>query len=139
MPSPADQVGLKGQAAGLGVDEGAHAVVGHRQQRCAQPVPARELARDARERPACLQSGRAPEVGREVAIAELEPGGLAQASQRAEAGEGLAGQTPATVGIRSARERVEDGVEIGRDVEPEELLVVPRIADDGETPGINAP
>src|SRR5262249_57390824 len=39
----------------------------------------------------------------------------------------------------SARERVENGVEIGRDVEPEELLVVPRVADDGETPGINAP
>src|SRR5262249_58372191 len=75
----------------------------------------------------------------QVAVAELEPGRLAEPAEGTEAGERLASEPPAPLRIGAAGERVEDGVQIGRHVEPEELLVVPGVADDDEPPGISAP
>src|SRR5947207_3101310 len=59
-------------------------------------------------------------------------GGLAEPAERAEAGEGVARDTPAPHRVAPPGERVEDGVEVRGDVETEELLVVARVADDGE-------
>src|SRR5262249_40649555 len=120
------------------MDERAHAIVAHRQQHGAEALAPRDLARDARQRPARAQALRAPQVRRQVAVAELEPGRLAEPAEGTEAGERLAGKPPAPLRIGAAGERVEDRVQIGRDVEPEELLVVPGVADDDEAPGISA-
>jgi len=83
-----------------------------------------------RQCPARVEARRAEEVRGEIAVAEREPRGLAEPAERAETGERVAREAPPAPGVRAARERIEDGVEVGRDVEPEEDLVVARVADD---------
>ena len=39
-------------------------------------------------------------------------------------------EAPARLRVHDIRERVDDGIEVGRDVEAEELFVVGRVADD---------
>ena len=95
-------------------------------------MDARERCGHPGERPARAQACGAEEVRGEVAVAEREPGGLAEPAERAEAGEGVARDTPAPHRVAPPGERVEDGVEVRGDVETEELLVVARVADDGE-------
>ena len=66
----------------------------------------------------------------EIAVAEREPRGLAEPAERAETGERIALEAPPAPGVGAARERIDDGVEVRRDVEAEEDLVVARVADD---------
>jgi hypothetical protein len=89
-------------------------------------------------RPSGAEPGRPEEVRREVPVAQTEPRGLAEGRQRTQRGERVALDTPALRRIGQRRQRVEDGVEIGGDVEPEELLVVARIPDDGDVGGVSA-
>src|SRR5438093_1710266 len=81
----------------------------------------------------------APQMGREVAVAQAEPGGQPEPAQGHEARERVAREAPPAAAGGEAGERVDDGVEVGRDVEPEELLVVTGVADDGEAPRVSAP
>ena len=53
------------------------------------------------------------------------------AAERVERGEGLAFEAPALGDVRRAGERVGDGVEVGGDVQPVELVVVAGV-DDGD-------
>ena len=77
------------------------------------------------------QALRAEEVGREVLVAEAEPRGHVVAGERVERRERLAFEAPALRGVRRAGERVGDGVEVGGDVQPVELVVVAGV-DDGD-------
>src|SRR5205809_1020595 len=78
---------------------------------------------EARERPGGAEAGSAGGVGREVAVAEPEPGRESDPAQGGQAGEAVAREAAPATPRRDAGERVDDGVEVRRDVEPEELLV----------------
>src|SRR5437879_7357474 len=75
---------------------------------------------------------------REVAVPEPEPARESDPAQRGQAGEAVAREAPPATPRRDAGERVDDGVEVRRDVEPEELLVVAGVADDREPPRVSA-
>ena len=74
----------------------------------------------------------------EVAVAEPEPGRAATGTHLVEDAEGVARDAPAALAMDAARERVEDGVEVRRDVEPEEVLVVAGVPDDGDPRRVDA-
>src|SRR5207249_4740016 len=70
---------------------------------------------------------------------EPEPGRESEPAQGRQAGEAVAREPPPATLRCEAGERVDDGIEVRRDVEPEELLVVAGVADDREPPRVNAP
>ena len=71
----------------------------------------------------------AEQVRREIAIAKVEPGLAVEAGERAQRVEALALKAPSGRRIGGAGERVDDRVEVGRDVKPVELLVVAGVDD----------
>src|ERR1700686_5181527 len=68
----------------------------------------------------------------EVAVAEVEPGFAVEPAQRVERVEALALETPSVGAIDDAGERVNHRVDIGRNVEPVEMLVIAGIDDDAQ-------
>ena len=83
-----------------------------------------------RQRLALAERLRAHEVEADVEIAEHEPALATPGAGRLERLPRLAGPPPAALGVVQAGEAVEDGVEIGRDVQAEHLQVVADVADD---------
>ncbi len=75
----------------------------------------------------------------EVAIAESEPRLAVKALERRQHVEGFALEAPSLCAIHRARERVGDGVDVGRDVQPVKGLVVAGVDDDGQPRGIDTP
>src|SRR5215831_8905638 len=71
----------------------------------------------------------------EVAVAEREPGLAVERAHGVERVPRLSGAPPAALLVVEPGERVEDRVEIRRDVEPQHLDVVADIPDDGDVPG----
>ena len=88
-----------------------------------------DLGGDLGEGRALLEPAGAVEVGREVAVAEPEPGRLAVAVERVHHAEALVGEAPALLGVLGAGERVGDGVEVGGDGEAVEAVVVGGVHD----------
>ena len=76
------------------------------------------------------QPRRPRDVGREVAVAEPEPGRLAVLGQAVHDGPGLAGETPAALVVEPARQHVHDRVVVGHDEQAVPLGVVARVGDD---------
>ena len=111
-------------------DAGGDLVVGHRQQAAREAPGGGDVGGDRRERLARPQPLGAVQVGGEVAVADVEPGGHAVALERAEGHEGLAREAPAGLGVVGAGERVGDGIEVGADPQPVEPVVVAGIAHD---------
>ena len=68
----------------------------------------------------------------DVEVTEHEPALAAPGAGRLERLPCLAGPPPAALRVVQAREPVEDGVEVGRNVEAEHLEVVADVADDRE-------
>src|SRR5262249_57289253 len=85
---------------------------------------------DRGERVAGAQRLRPHEVDAEVEVAEPEPALAAELGDGLERLPGLARAAPALRLVEAAGERVEDRVEVGRDVEPEHLEVVADVAHD---------
>ena len=100
-----------------------------------EPPTGRDLGGDLRERRALAPAGRAVEVGAEVAVAEVEPRGAAEPSERLHRLPRLAGQAPAPLGVDLAGERVGDRVEIGADRQAVQLDVVADVDDGGDLVG----
>ena len=73
----------------------------------------------------------------EVAIAESEPGVPVESLQCAEHVTAVAANAPTAIARCQARQGVDDGVEIRRNVEPVKLLVVAGVDDDGQVIGID--
>ena len=71
-------------------------------------------------------------MGRQVLVAEVEPGVGAVGVQPLQRVKGLTGDAPAGFGVGQAGERVHHGVHVGRDVQTVKLLVVGGVDDDGE-------
>ena len=74
-------------------------------------------------------------MGREVTVTEAEPGRLAVAVERVHDAEALVGEAPALLGVLGAGERVGHGVEVGRDGEAVEAVVVGGVHHDGDRAG----
>src|ERR1700677_2729200 len=68
-------------------------------------------------------------MGRKVTVAEIEPGLAVVASQGFERVEALALEAPAVGLVDDAAQRIGDGIDIRRDVESKELLVVTGVHD----------
>src|SRR5437016_113100 len=79
-----------------------------------------------------MTTARALDMRREIAVAEAEPGLAAQGFERRHKGPGLAAAPPAEFGVVVARERVEQRIEIRRDLKPEMHEIIARIGDDGQ-------
>ena len=75
---------------------------------------------------------RAPQVGAQVAVAELEPGRRAQSREHPGARPGLVADAPAGLLVGQPGEGVQQRVEVGRHGQPVELQVVARVGHDGQ-------
>ena len=96
----------------------------------ATPSRFAEPARHGGERHALAQEPRAHEVETDVAVAEREPALAAEPLGHARAPGTLSSPyAPAAFLVEEAGERVEDGVEVGRDVQAEDLDVVADVHD----------
>ena len=95
-----------------------------------------DLRGDLGQRRAVAQRARAHEVEPDVAVTQPEPVLPSEARRGLERVPGLAGTPPAAVGVDEPAERVDEAVEIGRDVESEDLDVVTDVADDRELSGL---
>ena len=100
--------------------------------RASTPAAASERGAHRRERLAARERRRADEVEPEIEVAELEPRVAAPLPRRLERAPGLARPAPAALLVVEAGERVEHGVEVGRDVQAEHLEVVADVAHHGE-------
>ena len=74
------------------------------------------------------------QVRGEVTVAQIEPRRFAESDYLSERAEALAAEPPAPGLVDPAAQRVADGVEVGRDVEPPDERIVTRVADDGKRP-----
>ena len=99
-----------------------------------QPDPHSEavgqLGGDAPEGGALGEALGPIEVGGQVLVAEVEPGDAPEPAQGLHHPPGLTRQAPPRLRIDGVGERVHDGVQVGGDVEPMEIGVVPDV-DDG--------
>ena len=128
--APAHEILLKRhRAAPAHFYESAHAVVAHRHHLRAHAVAPRDFGRDAAERLAGAHPFGAEQMRCEIAIAKVEPGPAVEAGERAQRVEAFALEAPSGLRIGGAGERVDDRVEVGRDVKSVELLVVAGVDD----------
>ena len=73
----------------------------------------------------------------QIAVAEIEPGRLAEARHVGEGVKALVAEAPAPGGVEGAGERVADRVEVRGDVQPPDEGVVAGIDDHGELAGVD--
>ena len=133
LVTAADEPLLERERPGRRLDDRAQAIVGRRQQAQSRGRtrrrPGRSPSRAARPARSAL---RAHEVEADVAVAELEPGlVVAELLRRLERVPGLAAPAPAALLVVHVGERVEQAVEVRRDVQAEHLGVVADVADHG--------
>ena len=129
---PPDEPLLERKLAGRSCDPGAQAVVGRWQNGGLHPQRRGDPRRHRRERLPAPERLRPGEMEPQVAVAELEPRLRAELLGRGARVPGLVRATPALLGVEQARERVDDRVEVGRDVETRYLEVVADVADNGD-------
>ena len=72
----------------------------------------------------------------DVAVSEPKPVLRTEARRRLERIPGLAGSPPTALVVDEPTKRVDEAVEVGRDVEAQDLDVVADVADDRELPGL---
>ena len=117
-------------------DVGLDRHVGHRHQLDAalrQPPARREPGGHLAERVALPEPLRAHDVGADVEVAEGEPlGHCAVGGELALHAVALVGATPALALVHAVAQRVEQGVEVGADPQPEQGDVVAGVRDDGD-------
>ena len=104
-------------------------VVGRRQQPRLDADGDRQPSGHGGERLSRPQRLSPHEMEPQVAVAEREPVLAAERAGRLECAPGLVAAAPAAPLVGDARERVEDRVEVGRDVQAEHLDVVADVAD----------
>src|SRR5262249_4334109 len=105
-------------------DLGAHGVVRRRQERAREPEAAGDARGDRGERLAARERLGAHEVQADVAVAEQEPAVAAGPLDGVERVPRLVRAPPAARLLGEPAERVEDRVEVRRDVQAEDLGVV---------------
>ncbi len=121
---------------GHDVDPGGDRVVAHRQQPRSNAEPRGDLAGHLGQRRAGREPVRAEQVGREVEIAEVEPGHVGvEGPELLGRAEGLVPPSPSALSVERVPQPVGDRVQIGRDVEPVHLDVVRGVHDHRDVRG----
>ena len=128
----ADEPLLERERPGRRDDVCPEAIVGRRDDPCRQPGAGREAGGDLREGRTRPKRARPDEVETEVAVADAEPVLSAPVRCGFERGPALVGPPPAALRVDQIAERVEQAVEVWRDVEAEDLDVVADVADHGQ-------
>ena len=144
VPSP-DEVLLEPDLTLAGDDHAClDPVIAHREHARREPPRRSDLRGHVRERGALIEAMGAIEVGREVTIAEAEPGrasarrertDIAVALQRVHGAPRLTDEAPARLRVDRPGERVRDGVEVGADVKAVQHDVVAGVDDRGDLGG----
>ena len=127
-----DEPLLEGESPGRRDDMGAQPIVGRGEEAGSELDACAERGRDLGERRTVAQGSSAHEVETDVAVAEPEPVLASPRRGRLERVPRLVGAAPTALSVDQPGERVEQAVEVGRDVEPEDLDVVADVSDDGE-------
>src|SRR5262249_49212777 len=123
-----DEPLLEREGSGRRLDEGSKRVVGRGEEGAPEIERCREPDSGRRERRSLAEELRAEQVNAGVAVAEPEPGLTPEVGDGCERVPALLGPSPAALLVGDAGERVEDAVEVGRDVETEHLDVVTYVA-----------
>src|ERR1035437_5478874 len=76
-------------------------------------------------------------MSRKIEIAKAEPAGLPQMRHAFEAAEAVAFDAPSAIDTKLTGQRVEDGVDVGRNVQSPPLNVVAGVDNDGQVLGSN--
>ena len=116
----------------LGLHVGAHRVIAHRQDARGDAEAATEAERYLGQPPVRGEALGAQEGRGEGLVAELPPVGSAQHAEHALHRAHLAFHFPAGARRRDAGQRIEHGVEVRREGEPQVLVVVAGVDDDRE-------
>ena len=114
------------------LDNRPHRVVRHRFQYGPNSQRARNRGGHRTQRLARAQSCRTVDVRRKIAVAQLKPSLGIQFTECFETLKRIAFNTPSLSRIRQARERIDNRVQIGRDVQTVHLHVITRVADDAD-------
>ncbi len=132
---PMDEIVLEVQPALVGQQACPHRVVGHRQHPRTHPHPPAQIGGHRGQALAAFQPARAFDVQGHVAVTQAKPGLAAQCLHRFHERPGFVVAAPAEFTVRKARQRVGDGVDIGRDRHPEMLEIVAGVDDDQQVFG----
>ncbi len=130
-----DEVALEFDVTAVGQDLGPKPVVGRRQNVAAHAEGGCHVGGDLGESCAPAELRRAADEGPEVRVADPEPRFLAVALEHPQGAVRVAGHAPAAHRVDEAGQGVEDAVEVGADVEAEQLEVVASVDDDAQTFG----
>ena len=130
--SPGDEPLLERELAGRSREPRPQAIVRRGQHTRLDPERLGEPQRDRRERLSASQRLGAHEVQAEVEVAELEPVFASERAHGLQRAPGLVGTPPAALLVVQPCERVQDRVEVRRDVQPEHLDVVADVPDHGD-------
>ena len=122
-----------------GVDHGAHRVVAHRRYAVGDPQAPRQRRGGGAEGLAGVEPARALEMGREVGVAEPEPGFAAERFKRRHDAAAVVRQAPAGLRVGAPRQGVGHGVEVRRDAEAEMAEIVAGVHDDEQVFGVQDP
>ncbi|MNZ57135.1 hypothetical protein D3C78_751050 [compost metagenome] len=130
-----DEVVLKVQRAFIGFNAGANPVVGHRQDIAGDAKFSCQSGGDLAERLAGRQPPGALDVHRQIGIAEPKPGLAAELAERLHETPGFVATTPAVFLVDQVGEGVDQGVDIGRYLQPEVFEIVAGVDDQLELAG----
>src|SRR4029453_14047542 len=122
---------LEGQLAVLDGDPRTEPVVCRREEAGRDPQRASEALRDRREQLAALERLPTGEVKAEIPVAELKPGVGAEVGGGLQGVPGLVRASPSPSFVPDASKRVEESVDVGRDVQAVQLDIVADVADHG--------
>jgi hypothetical protein len=111
-------------------DFGAQEVVGDGKDAGGDGQGAGDLGGSLGEGTAPTNEVRAGDAGGEIAVAQTEPGVVAETGEGIERVERIAAETEAALLVGEAGQVVEDDIDVGGDVEAEELGIVADVGDD---------
>jgi hypothetical protein len=109
--------------------DGAHGIVAHRQDARADAKTPGSIGGEGTQAFARCQAPGAFYVQSQVAVAQPEPGLAPEGFEHAHEGPGLVVSAPAAIRTRETRERVERGVQVGRNPQAEMCEIIARIDD----------
>ena len=99
---------------------------------CAMPMRCSKHRRHLGQALPGSQRFGAQHVRGQIAVAELEPVRRAEPAQRIHEIPGFAGEAPASLRIVQVGDGVENGIDVGRDMQAEMHEIVGRVDDDGQ-------
>ncbi len=128
----ADEVALEWQRSIRGHHHRLNAIVRHRQNVRSDTKTARHRSCEFRQRGSATQRLRSLDMHGEIAITQPEPGFATEIAKRRHEVPGFISTTPAALDIAEATQRVDDRVDIRRNMQTEVLEVVACIDDNGQ-------